>query len=166
MKRVRTALMGIILLCFLGGCASYGTSPKGLEVPIEQAALSYAADVQSGGYKIVSTEELKRWVDQGRKMTIISTILVSDDKAFGMIPNAVNSVIPRYEKELTQAHKENLLKAAGSDKGQTIVLYCGFVGCRRSHIGAKILADNGFTNVYRYPGGIKAWNEMGYPVVK
>jgi thiosulfate/3-mercaptopyruvate sulfurtransferase len=166
MKQLSPALMSIMLICLLVGCASYGTSPKGLEVPIEQAALNFAADVKSGGYKIVSTEELKQWLDQGRNMTIISTILVSDDRAFGMIPNAVNSVIPRYEKELTQAHKDNLLKVAEPDKGKTIVLYCGFVGCRRSHIGAKILVDNGFTNVYRYPGGISAWKEMGYPVIK
>ena len=158
--------MSIMLSCALVGCTSYGTSPKGLEVPIEQAALNFAADVRSGGYKIVSTEELKQWLDQGRKMTIISTILGSDDKVFGMIPNAVNSVIPRYEKELTQAHKDNLLKVVGPDKDKTIILYCGFVGCRRSHIGAKILVDAGFTNVYRYPGGITAWKEMDYPVIK
>jgi thiosulfate/3-mercaptopyruvate sulfurtransferase len=24
----------------------------------------------------------------------------------------------------------------------------------------------GYTNVYRYPGGIKAWLEAGYPVEK
>jgi thiosulfate/3-mercaptopyruvate sulfurtransferase len=166
MKRSSVLMMSIMVLFLLVGCASYGTSPKGLEVPIEQAAINYAADLKSGGYKIVSTEELKQWVDQGRKMTIVSTILASDDKTFGMIPNAVNSVIPRMEKELTQANKNNLLRVAGSDKEKTIVVYCGFVSCRRSHIGAKILVDDGFKNVYRYPGGISAWKEMGYPVTK
>jgi rhodanese-related sulfurtransferase len=74
--------------------------------------------------------------------------------------------MPKTEKELTKSDKDALLKAAGSDKGKTMVLYCGFVACRRSHIGAKILVENGFTNVYRYPGGITAWQEMGYPVTK
>lgn len=42
-------------------------------------------------------------------------------------------------------------------KDKKIVVYCGFVGCARSHQGAMFLVKNGFTNVYRYPGGISAW---------
>jgi rhodanese-related sulfurtransferase len=74
--------------------------------------------------------------------------------------------MPKSEKELTQADKDNLLKAAGVDKEKTFVLYCGFVACRRSHIGAKILVENGFKNVYRYPAGITGWIESGYPLSK
>jgi rhodanese-related sulfurtransferase len=43
------------------------------------------------------------------------------------------------------------------DKNKTVVVYCGFVGCNRSHEAAKYLAKNGFKNVYRYAGGINAW---------
>jgi len=84
----------------------------------------------------------------------------------GTIPSAVNAVIPKTEKELTPAETAALLKVAGPDKDKTVVLYCGFVACRRSHIGAKILVDNGFRNVYRYTGGIVGWQEMGYPLTK
>ena len=146
--------------------AAHGTSPKGLEVPIEKAATKFAADVKEGGYKIVTTDELKKWLDEGKKLTIISSLPTSDDKEFGTLPAAVNSAIPKTEKELTPSDKANLLKVAGSDKEKTIVIYCGFVACRRSHIGAKILVENGFQNVYRYPGGITGWQEMGYPITK
>ncbi len=148
------------------GCATHGTSPKGLEVPIEKAAIKLSADIKDGGYKIVNTEELKKWLDGGKKITIISALPAAEDKAFGILPSAVNGSMPKSEKELTQADKDNLLKVAGSDKEKTIVLYCGFVACRRSHIGGKILVDSGFQNVYRYPGGITAWQEMGYPIIK
>jgi len=158
--------VGVMLLFALVGCNSPGTSPKGLEVPIEKAAFKFAADVKEGGYKIVGTEELKKWLDENKKTTIISSLPAADDKAFGTIPSSVNAAMPKTEKELTQADKDNLLKAAGSDKEQIIVIYCGFLACRRSHIGAKILVDNGFQNVYRYPGGITAWKEMGYPITK
>jgi rhodanese-related sulfurtransferase len=158
--------VGAVLSLALAGCASQGTSPKGLEIPIEKAAFKFTTDVKDGGYKIVSTEELKKWLDESKKITIISSLPASDDKAIGTLPSAVNGAMPKTEKELTQADKDNLLKAAGADKEKTIVVYCGFVACRRSHIGAKILVENGFQNVYRYPGGITAWHEMGYPITK
>jgi thiosulfate/3-mercaptopyruvate sulfurtransferase len=126
----------------------------------------FVQDIKDGAYKIVDTAELKKWVDEGRKMIIISTLPPKDDKDLGILPSAMNAEIPKTEKELTPANKDGILKSAGSDKSQTIVVYCGFVACRRSHIGAKILVDNGYLNVYRYPAGIIGWKEMGYPVSK
>lgn len=142
------------------------TSPKGLEIPIEKASVKFAADVKDGGYKVVDTEELKKWLDEGKQVTVISTLPVADDKALGTLPGAVNGNMPKTEKELTAAEKDNLLKVAGADKEKTIVVYCGFVACRRSHIGAKILVENGFQNVYRYPGGVVAWKEAGHSLTK
>jgi thiosulfate/3-mercaptopyruvate sulfurtransferase len=161
-------IMAICLIASisLAGYAAAQTSPKGLEVPIESAAVKFMSDVKDGGYKVVDTAELKKWLDEGKKITIISTLPASDDKALGKLPSALNAFIPKTEKELTSADKDNLLKVAGSDKEKTIVIYCGFVGCRRSHIGAKILMDNGFKDVYRYPAGVIGWKEMGYPVEK
>lgn len=51
-----------LLLCASAGYAapSHGTSPKGLEIPIEKAALKFAADVKDGGYRVVTTDELKK----------------------------------------------------------------------------------------------------------
>jgi rhodanese-related sulfurtransferase len=157
-----------LLFCASAGHAasSHGTSPKGLEVPIEKATVKFAADVKDGGYKVVTTDELKKWIDEGKKITIISALPAAEDKEFGTLPSAVSGPIPKTEKELTKSDKDNLLKVAGSDREKTVVVYCGFVACRRSHIGAKILVENGFANVFRYPGGITAWQEMGYPVTK
>lgn len=46
-------------------------------------------------------------------------------------------------------------------KDAPIVVYCGFIGCARSHIAAKYLKSKGYTNVYRYGGGIFAWRDAG-----
>jgi len=157
----------LVSFAFMGSAfASPGTSPQGKEVPIETAAVKLVADVKNGGYQLVTTEELKKWIDAGKAMTIISTLPADEDKALGIIPLAVNGFMPKTEKELTPADKNALLKAAGPDKGKTIVIYCGFVACRRSHIGAKILVENGFNNVYRYTGGIIAWQDAGYQLTK
>lgn len=166
MKTVQQMIMLAVVSLALAGCASVGTSTKGREVPIEKATYKFIADVKDGGYKVVGTEELKRWIDEGKKMTIISALTPTDDQTIGKIPGAVNGVMPKSEKELTQADKDNLLKVAGPDKDKPIVIYCGFIACRRSHIGAKILVDNGYQNVYRFGGGTTAWGEMKYPLVK
>ena len=126
-----------IFFVLIGSAFAQGTSPKGLEVPIETAAIKFASDVKDGGYKAVSTSELKKWLDEGKKFILISTLPPAEDKSFRTLPSAIDAEIPKTEKELTQAEKDSLLKAAGGDKDQTIVLYCGFVACRRSHIGAQ-----------------------------
>lgn len=50
------------------------------------------------------------------------------------------------------------------NKDRTVVLYCGFVGCARSHQGAMYLRKQGFKNVYRYAGGISAWVDANYKI--
>lgn len=57
-------------------------------------------------------------------------------------------------------------KMLGTNKDRLIVIYCGFVKCTRSHNGAMWAVKLGYKNVYRYPGGIKASDEAGYPVEK
>ena len=47
------------------------------------------------------------------------------------------------------------------NKDKEVVVYCGFVGCARSHQAAMFLKKQGFKNVYRYPGGISAWVDAG-----
>lgn len=157
----------VAILMTLSGCATtIGTSPKGLEVPIEKAAMKFASDIKDGGYKVVGTDELKKWLDDKKQLTIISTLPAEEDKVFGLLPSAINAEMPKSEKELTQVQKEKILKAAGADKDKTFIVYCGFVACRRSHLGAKILVENGYNNVYRYPAGIVGWQEAGYPLIK
>jgi thiosulfate/3-mercaptopyruvate sulfurtransferase len=163
---IHLATITVMTLMLSGCAATHGTSPKGLEVPIEKAAVKFSSDIKDGGYKVVGTDELKKWLDEGKKLTIISTLPPAEDKMFGLLPSAINGAMPKTEKELTQADKDNLLKAAGIDKEKPVVIYCGFVACRRSHIGAKILVENGFKNVYRYPAGITGWGESGYPLTK
>lgn len=159
-------LVALLSVFSLAACAGHGTSVKGKEIPIESAAVKLVADAKASGFKLITTSELKKSLDAGKKITIISTLPKEEDKRFGIIPGALSAPIPKTEKELTQADKDNLLKVAGSDKDKEIVLYCGFVACRRSTIGAMILVDAGYKNVYKHPGGITAWVEAAYPVVK
>jgi len=156
-----------IMSLMLASCAvKHGTSPKGLEIPIEKAAVKFSTDIKDGGYKIVTTDELKKWLDEGKKLTLISSQTIGEDRVAGIIPGALSAPMPTSEQELTPEDKEHLLNAAGSNRENLLVVYCGFVACRKSHIGAKLLVDYGYTNVYRYPAGAVGWSEAGYTLKK
>lgn len=165
MKTIKK-LTFLTLLTLTAGCVTVGTSPKGLEVPIEKAVVKFSSDAKEGGYEIVTTPELKKWLDKKKNLILISSLPEAEDRSFGMLPGALNATMPKGEKELTPEDTVRLLRVAGDDKETPIVIYCGFVACRRSHIGARILVENGFKNVYRYPAGITGWQESGYPLVK
>jgi thiosulfate/3-mercaptopyruvate sulfurtransferase len=157
---VFVALLSVFTLV---ACAGVGTSPKGLEAPIERAAMALMADVKSGGYQLIDTETLKKWLTEKKDVILIDTMPKEDfDKI--RIKGALNSPMPKTEKELTPYDKKTILTMAGGDKEKTIVVYCGFTACRRSHWGAKVLAADGYNNIYRYPGGITGWLEYQYPV--
>jgi rhodanese-related sulfurtransferase len=99
-------------------------------------------------------------------MTIISTLTPAEEREFGTIPTAVNSAMPKSEQDLMPEDRELLLRAAGSDKESPVVVYSGLVADRRSHIGAKLLVEKGYRNVFRYPAGITGWKEVGSTSVK
>ncbi|MGQ9569861.1 MAG: rhodanese-like domain-containing protein [Thermodesulfovibrionales bacterium] len=137
------------------------------EIETEKIAVNFAKEVERGGYKFVSTEELKSWIDQKKKMLIIDTMPYEDSYKKQHVPGAVQFEFPIPEvtklDDKTKAAYEKLL---GPDRNRLIVIYCGFTKCTRSHNGAMWAVKLGYKNVYRYPGGIKAWMEADYPIEK
>jgi rhodanese-related sulfurtransferase len=137
------------------------------ELEAETAAVKFLQEVMRGGYKVVSTEELKRWIDEKKKVLIIDTMPYADSYKKEHVPGAVQFEFPIPEMtSLDEKTKEAFLKVLGPDKEMPVVIYCGFVKCTRSHNGAMWAVKLGYKNVYRYPGGIKAWKEADYPVEK
>jgi thiosulfate/3-mercaptopyruvate sulfurtransferase len=157
---------GFILIAALAlvGC---GKSWSGKELDTEKSAVTLCREAARGGYKLVTTEELKGWIDQKKPMMIIDTMPLQDSYVKQHVPGAIQYEFPIPEvKELDDAAKAKFEQFLGPDKDKTLVFYCGFVKCTRSHNGAMWAVKQGYKNVYRYPGGIKAWAEAGYPVAK
>jgi rhodanese-related sulfurtransferase len=67
-------------------------------------------------------------------------------------------------KETDSKTQDDFASLLGPDKDKTIVIYCGFVKCTRSHNGAMWAKKLGYNNVLRHPGGIYAWLGAGYPI--
>ncbi|TDT89054.1 MULTISPECIES: rhodanese-like domain-containing protein [Pseudodesulfovibrio] len=170
-------LRRVLLLCVCAVLLAAVPATAGLfgdkfedEVVTETSAVKLVREVQQGGYDVVTTEELKGWIDGGRKMIIVDTMPFEASYAKGHIPGAVPFEFPVPLMETWDTTKtagkspadyEALL---GSDKDMLIVVYCGFVKCTRSHNGAIWAKKLGYTNVVRHPGGIFAWKGKGYPV--
>lgn len=142
------------------------------EVEKEAGAVKLVREVQRGGYDVVTTEELKKWIDSGKDILIVDTMPYEDSYKKQHVPGAVQFLFPISDmnswdlRETDGKTKEDFIKLLGSDKDKTIVIYCGFVKCTRSHNGAAWSVKLGYNNVYRYPGGIFAWKGADYPVEK
>ena len=161
-------VVSIVVLgcCFVlsgGAFAAWGSK----ELETEKIAVTFEREVARGGYKVVLTEELKGWIDQKKDMLIVDTMPFEDSYKKQHIPGAVNFVLPVPEMtQMDDKTKASLEKLLGPNKDRLIVFYCGFTKCTRSHNGAMWAVKMGYKNVYRQPGGIKAWDEADYPVEK
>ena len=165
-KKHRFLMGGLIFIVALGlvGC---GQSWSGKELELEKTSVTLAKETERGGYKLITTPELKAWIDQKKPMMIIDTMPLEDSYKKNHVPGAVQYDFPIPEvKDMDDAAKAKFEKFLGPDKDKTLVFYCGFVKCTRSHNGAMWAVKLGYKNVYRHPGGIKAWMETDYPVAK
>ena len=142
------------------------------EVEKEAGAVKLAREVLRGAYGLVTTSELKGWIDDGKEMIIVDTMPYEASYKKAHVPGAVQFLFPIPDMKdwntgetdgKTSADYEALL---GPDKNRIVVVYCGFVKCTRSHNGALWAAKLGYKNVFRYSGGIFAWKGAGFTFEK
>jgi len=94
---------------------------------------------------------------------IVDTMPYEDSYKKNHIPGAKQFLFPipdmkEWDAKQTDGKSIDDFKALlGPDLSRTIVIYCGFVKCTRSHNGAVWARKLGYTNVFRHPGGIFAW---------
>ncbi len=139
------------------------------EVEKEKGAIKLVREVRRGGYDVISTDELKKMIDDGKDILIIDTMPYEASYKKAHIPGAKQFLFPVPEMNTWDTKKtggkteSDFAKLLGPDKNKTIIIYCGFVKCTRSHNGAMWAKKLGYKNVYRYPGGIFAWKGAEYP---
>ena len=168
-------IMGIFVVCLM--VFGFSTSAFGFgfgenkfeqEVEKEKGAVKLAREVQRGEYDVITTEELKNLIDSGKDILVIDTMPYEDSYKKEHVPGAKQFLFPIPEmeawgtKETDGKTQEDFAALLGPDKDKTIVIYCGFVKCTRSHNGAMWAKKLGYKNVLRQPGGIFAWKGAGY----
>jgi len=154
------ALAALFALSSLAGAGFFGDK----ELDNEKLVIKFHREVKAGGYDIVDTETLKGWLDAKKPMIIVDTMPYEASYQKHHIPGAVQFEFPvKPLPEMSPARQAKYRKLLGPDPEAVIVVYCGFPKCGRSHNGAMWAKKLGYKNVYRHPGGIKAWLEKDYP---
>ncbi len=100
----------------------------------------------------IGTQELKEWIDTGQDFVLVDTL---PPTAFekGHIPGAIHIM------------SDDILARAPAllpDKGARIVVYCASETCKRAQLSAGRLESLGYSRVYHYVGGKRAWREAGH----
>ena len=164
----------VLVFGLMMGLADTATAKNKFEAELENeaVAVNLVRDSQRGGYDLVTTAELKQWIDGGKPMVIVDTMPYADSYRKAHVPGAQQFLFPIPDMDTWDAaatdgkSQADFAEMLGADKEKPIVIYCGFVKCTRSHNGAAWAVKLGYRNVYRYPGGIFAWKGAGYPIEK
>ena len=163
MKKLNLILCATLAILIVSSPAWSFDNKFEKEVKIEASAVKLLKEVQRGGYDVVTTDELKAWIDAGKEMLIVDTMPLEASYKKMHVPGAEQFLFPIPDmtewdmNETAGKSLEDYEKLLGSDKEKVVVVYCGFVKCTRSHNGAVWAKQLGYKNVYRYPGGIFAW---------
>jgi thiosulfate/3-mercaptopyruvate sulfurtransferase len=149
-------------------CVAQGALAQKADYPEkvkEIIAINFAREMMDGGYKVINADDLKKRMDAIKDILIVDTMPFEASYKQRHVPAAVQIESPIPEmKEMDDAKKAEFLKLLGPNKDKLLVFYCGFTECTRSHNAAMWAVKLGYTNVYRFPGGIEGWAQAGYPV--
>ncbi len=145
------------LLALVGGIAAVVVSPAVTPWPAQAQGMAPTIDaptakglVEAGGL-LVDVRTPRELRENGRPAGSVHVPLQGDDLTFN----------PDFVKQL--------LEAAGGDRSRPVALICS--GNRRSAHGARVLAGQGFTQVFSVGEGIfgsnlgPGWAARGLPMV-
>ena len=170
-KRVFSLMVaGLFLMVLTSQCLAKNKFEK--EGEKEQASVKLVREVQRGGYDVITAKELKDLIDSGKNILIVDTMPYNASYRKAHIPGAEQFLFPIPEieawdtKETDGKTIDDFKALLGPDMSKTIIIYCGFVKCTRSHNGAMWAKKLGYKNVFRFPGGIFAWKGADYPIEK
>jgi len=172
MGKIIFGFMAIGLFLMQPASPAFAKNKFEKEVEKEQAGVKLVREVQQGGYDVITAKELKGLIDSGKDILIIDTMPYDASYKKTHVPGAKQFLFPIPEmkawdtKETDGKTIDDFKAFLGPDMSKTIVVYCGFVKCTRSHNGAMWARKLGYKNVLRFPGGIFAWKGANYPVEK
>lgn len=151
-----TVLWLALILTFGAGCNSGSNIPSNSVLPPTHNTAEVAATA-SPFIKDINVTEAYDIIQAnlGNPEFIIIDIRTPDEFANGYIQNAV----------LIDFYAENFQTEIGKlDRDKTYLIYCRTAN--RSGQAKEMMKKMGFKYLYHMEGGITAWIQKGYPVVK
>ncbi len=128
------------------------------ELEKEQGAAKLAQEIQRGGYDIVTTEELKKMIDDGKDILVIDTMPYEDSYKKNTSPAPNNSCF-RFRtcspgQRNRQAKPLRITRPCWGLTPRKPLVITAVLSNARSHNGAVWAKKLGYKNVIRYSGGI------------
>lgn len=171
MRIGKTVFSLVVVGLFLFGLTSPSLAKNKFEKEVEkeQGAVKLVREVQRGGYDVITAKELKDLIGSGKDLLVIDTMPFDASYKKAHVPGAKQFLFPIPEmkewdpKETGGKTMDDFKTLLGPNMSKTIVIYCGFVKCGRSHNGAMWAKKLGYTKVLRFSGGIFAWKGAKYP---
>ncbi|HLC16604.1 MAG TPA: rhodanese-like domain-containing protein [Thermodesulfovibrionia bacterium] len=160
-RTVKVIMVAVLVLAVGAGFAFAGSWPADVVKKVEEFKLlkrdkkEMPATIE--GITIITAEELKSWLDQKKKFTIIDNRPV-EEFAIEHIPEA-----KRLDAE--DLYKDPKL-ADAFNKEDITVNYCNGVMCWRSPAMTVMLKSLGFKNVYWFRDGVPVWAKKGFPTAE
>lgn len=109
-----------------------------------------ASAVSAGEYQSIDAVAMKRLIDAGGTLVVNPLTPIEFDHEH--IPGSVNIPMAQLASKLP------------ADKQTPVAFYCLGEHCIYSWRAAKKAVDLGYTTVYAFHGGLRAWKAAGYPV--
>ncbi len=163
-------LVPALLCCIVLPNAAVADAKLEVETARESEAVRLTRDTQSGGYQLLTAAELKKMLDEAKPMVLVDTMPYDASYRREHLPGAKHFLFPVARmsswdtKETDGKTEADLTALLGADKDKPVVFYCGFVKFTRSDNGAAWARKLGYTQVYRFPGGLFAWKGADFPV--
>jgi thiosulfate/3-mercaptopyruvate sulfurtransferase len=157
--------------CFVASCCPVRLADAKFEVETarEAEAVKLTRDTQAGGYQLLTAAELKAMIDEAKPLLLVDTMPYDASYRKEHLPGAKQFLFPVPRMSSWDAgnrwqERADFTALLGADKARPLVFYCGFVKCTRSDNGAAWARKLGYTQVYRFPGGLFAWKGAGFPL--
>lgn len=167
---MKHALIGTIFTgLVLAASSAYALTSTSVEMEIEKIAIKLANETVKGGYQLITMEEIKSMIDLGEDFVLIDAhpkwefdmAYIDGAEHFGFKSNWVGDWATDVDMDGSPS-QDDYRAVLGPDLDKKIVIYCGFTKCGRSHNASLWAQELGYTNIYRAPGGITSWRDLGY----
>ena len=123
-------------------------------------------------YLVIEYSSFKKWHDARFPFDGGDDYLIDDlpepwysgddpDHPGGHIPGAINLPIELWGSNDGPVDQGKVFTDVVTKKTAKVVIYCGNPSCGKSTVGAKVAAQLGYTNVFRYQGGWQEWQDEG-----
>lgn len=161
--RRRLSTVSLVGLLFLAGC---GDDRYVREFERERIALALFEEAEQGDYRLVATDEVRDMLGENWNPLLVDT-MPKDSYDREHLPGAKSFPFPMepmeewFTSEMGGRDQDTFREFLGPDRERTIIFYCGFLECPRSHHAATWARRMGYANVHRYPGGLFAWKGAG-----